>query len=276
MKAANHWGWIVVALVGCFWLIFPSKPNSPPAPPTFKKVVVNFQDPQDASRFSGLTTAVLEAYGFSSPGGPADAVIDISTRNDGEEEDPIHVTTLQADFTLSGGEIYRQDSCVGIMPGEPDSPIRITAVAPQFKKDHRSITRVFVEGAETDKDPALLALVTKELEEKGFQLVADKTQAQAVLTKLKAHRHVIHVMRKPQTLMLNLYAPAGAKDFRMQSTRTARSVTTARDADPKRTRLCAVYLHPYLAVTAPQLDEEFLRILLPALKYIDERNHSSQ
>lgn len=278
MKAKNHWSWIVVALVGCFWLIttFFSKSSPPSAPPTFKKVVVNFQDPQDALRFSRLSTAVLEAYGFSPPGGPTDAVIDISTRNNGREEDhPIHVTTLQADFTISDGELYRQDSCVGIMPGGLDPKIQVTRVPLQLKKDHPFIARVFIGEAKTDGDAGVLALAGKELQENGFQLVADKTEAQAVLTNLKEYRHVIHIIHQPQTLVLGLYSPTGAKDFSMGSIRNTLIETSVKDPDSKRTRLCAIDLQPYLARTAPQPDEEFLRILLPALSYIDERNHSS-
>lgn len=270
----NAISWAVVFLFVAY-LMF--KPHAPPAPSEIKSVYVSYQGAeQDVARFNRWMTVALDAHGFRQAGAPsaADAVIDISIDDVGKKEQyPVYITTLQADFALSGGRLYRQESCVGIMPKVLDTGIRVTSVAAHLKKDHPDLARVFTGEAKSNENSDLLAIVSQELKENGFEVVSEKAPAQAILRRVQSYRHPIYVAGRRQTLTLNMYSPTGRKDFGRRSNRTMFVATAMIDKDPQRSQLCSIYLDPYLERMAPQVDDEFLRAVLPAFKYIDEVNN---
>jgi hypothetical protein len=267
------------AVFFCFaYLFYDSfKPHLRSAPPEVKSVYVSYQGAeQDAARFNRLMTIALDAYGFRQAGAPssADAVIDISINDAGEKEQyPVYITTLQADFALSGGRFYRQDSCVGIMPKVLDTGISVTSVAAHLKKDHPYLVRVFTGEAKSNENSDLLAIINQELKDSGFEVVSEKAQAQAVLKRVRSYRHALYVAGGRQTMALNMYSPTGLKDFGRRSSRPMLVATAVTDKDPQRSRLCSIYLDSYMERMAPQVDDEFLRVVLPAFKYIDEVNN---
>ena len=275
MKSAISWAAVFFFIAYLFYDSF--KPHSPPAPAEVKSVYFSYHGAeQDVARFNRLMTVALDAYGFTQAVAPssADAVIDISIDDVGEKEQyPVYITALQTDFALSDGRLYRQESCVGIMPKVPDTGIRVTSVAAHLKKDYPYLARIFTGEAKSNENSDLLTIVGQELNENGFEVVSEKAQAQAVLKRVQSYRHPLFVAGRRKTMTLNMYSPTSRKDFGMRSNRTMLVATAVTDKDPQRSRLCSIYLDSYLERMAPQVDDEFLRAVLPAFKYIDEVNN---